>query len=267
MSSSPTTARTPIIPEASDAIEATPNTFHHDKRQTVSLPTVSHEIAVESARRSEDAVPEASLAESLDEVSQSIWENSASEPFPSSVLGMAQEDVWRLMRRFNHLVFRVTAIAQAPCQGLDANTYKPAQSSPEHLQAQMERFYMTIMVTMFAFWKHVARLRSWKEWRRTTSFLLIYVMALMADQLGTASLACIMCLIISPFFRRILFPFVPPSTVNSETGGVQRLPNGMLGKGHSITGAPENYKGEVIELEAQSFFSSLSKVFSKPISL
>lgn len=261
MSSSPSTAQTPITPEIPDATNTTSNTVDHDAHEKTAPPTVSHEIAVDSARRSEDTVPAPSVAESLDEVSEAIWDNWATEPFRFSVLGMAQEDVWRLMRRFNHLVFRVTAIEQAPCQGLDANTYKPAQSSPEHLQAQMERFYMTVMVTMFAFWKHIARLRSWKEWRRTASFLFIYVMALVADQLGTAFLLVLIGLIISPAFRHMLFPFMPPSTINSETGGVQRLPNGMLGKGQSITGAPENYEGEVIELEAQSFFSSLSKVF------
>lgn len=34
----------------------------------------------------------------------------------------------------------------------------------------MERFYITVIVGVIVLWKHIARLRSWREKRRTAAF-------------------------------------------------------------------------------------------------
>ena len=43
--------------------------------------------------------------------------------------------------------------------------------TPDKLRANLERLYMTIIIGFMTFGKHIARLRSWREPRRTSLFL------------------------------------------------------------------------------------------------
>jgi hypothetical protein len=54
--------------------------------------------------------------------------------------------------------------------GLDLNIADDEEFSPDKLRANMERLYMTVIIGMMGFGKHIARLRSWRESRRTTYF-------------------------------------------------------------------------------------------------
>lgn len=45
--------------------------------------------------------------------------------------------------------------------------------SPDKLRASIERLYMTVIVGMLAAWKQIARIRSWKERRRTACFCFV----------------------------------------------------------------------------------------------
>ena len=57
-----------------------------------------------------------------------------------------------------------------PLGGLDLNAAEEDEFSPDKLRASLERLYMTVIVGMVAFGKHIARLRSWREPRRTAGF-------------------------------------------------------------------------------------------------
>ena len=53
---------------------------------------------------------------------------------------------------------------------LDLNIADEEEFSPDKLRANIERFYMTVIIGLLASLKHVARLRGWKEARRTAAF-------------------------------------------------------------------------------------------------
>lgn len=70
-------------------------------------------------------------------------------------------------------VYNVKAVPDAPLQNLDLTRADDDEFSPDKLRATIERFYTSVVVTLASFVKHVARLRSWKEPRRTTIFCLV----------------------------------------------------------------------------------------------
>ena len=57
--------------------------------------------------------------------------------------------------------------------GLDLNIADEDEFSPDKLRANLERLYMTAIVGLMGFAKHIARLRSWREPRRTAGFLVV----------------------------------------------------------------------------------------------
>jgi hypothetical protein len=67
-------------------------------------------------------------------------------------------------------------------------------------------------------------------------------------------------LILSPKARAIMFPPAPLAMVDYKTGGVAKPKAGVLGSVDSITGAPENYKGEAVENEASNFVTGLAAI-------
>ena len=67
-------------------------------------------------------------------------------------------------------MYHVKAMATAPPGGLDLNIADEDEFSPDKLRANIERLYMTVIVGLIGFGKHIARLRSWREPRRTAAF-------------------------------------------------------------------------------------------------
>jgi Protein of unknown function (DUF3292) len=67
-------------------------------------------------------------------------------------------------------------------------------------------------------------------------------------------------LIVSPKVRAVTFPPAPLALVNGSTGGVQKPKSGVLGSHDSVTGAPENHKGEAVEAEASNFVTGIASV-------
>ena len=57
-----------------------------------------------------------------------------------------------------------------------------------------------------------------------------------------------------------MFPPAPVAMVDYKTGGVAKPTAGVLGSVDSATGAPENYKGEAVELEASNFVTGLAGI-------
>lgn len=152
------------------------------------------------------------------------------------------------------------AVPNAPLQSLDLTRSDDDEFSPDKLRATIERFYTTVFIGLTGFVKHVARLRSWKEPRRTAVFCAVYALAWQLDFLIPIFLAAILALIVFPPCRSVLFPPAPLALVDKSTGGVQKPKAGVLGSDGSITGAPENFKGEAAEKEASNLVAGIATV-------
>ncbi|KAF4977206.1 hypothetical protein FZEAL_6234 [Fusarium zealandicum] len=220
-------------------------------------PTASHALAEDSKNAEEIG---ASQIEHGDIEVKNLGWNKKAHNIPSLVGGLKNEDLWTLIRRFDKQVFYVRSIEEAPLGDLDMNIADNEEFSPEKLRAQIERLYMTVFVKLFSFWKHIVRLRSWRELRRTSAFLAVYTLAWLLDLLGPTIIAFLMILVYYPQARDICFPGAPPSLIDPKTGGVQTPAAGVLASDDSVTGAPEKHKGEAVEQEAHSFVTSLSTI-------
>ncbi|KAJ5105873.1 hypothetical protein NUU61_003220 [Penicillium alfredii] len=157
-------------------------------------------------------------------------------------------------------VYNVKAVPDAPLQRLDLTRAGDDEFSPDKLRATLERFYITVIVGLTSFVKHIARLRSWKEPRRTVVFCTVYFLAWMVDCFVPTLLAALIALVIYPPCRPVLFPTAPIALVDKDAGGIQKPKAGILGSHDSITGAPENFKGEAAEQEASNMVASVASV-------
>ncbi|KAJ5137266.1 Methyltransferase type 11 [Penicillium atrosanguineum] len=194
------------------------------------------------------------------EVTDVGWTTPTNHIVEPIIAGISNEDLWMLIRRFDQQVYNVKAVPNAPLQNLDLTRSDDDEFSPDKLRATMERFYITVVVTLTSFIKHVARLRSWKEPRRTAIFCVVYSLAWVLDFLAPAFFAALISLVIYPPCRPIMFPPAPIALVDKDTGGVQKPKAGVLGSHDSITGAPEKYKGEAAEKEASNLVASVASV-------
>jgi hypothetical protein len=157
-------------------------------------------------------------------------------------------------------MYHVKASPYSVPGGLDLNIADEEEFSPDKLRANIERLYMTVLVSLLAGVKHVARLRSWRESRRTSCFAAAYFVAWLFDFLVSLFAATLIALIVYPPSRGILFPPAPTALVSARSGGVQKPKAGLLGSHDSATGAPENHKGEAVEQEASNFVNSIASV-------
>lgn len=70
-------------------------------------------------------------------------------------------------------MYHVKATPVVPLGGLDLEIAEEDEFSPDKLRANIERLYMTVIIGMIGFGKHIARLRSWREPRRTVAFMAV----------------------------------------------------------------------------------------------
>ncbi|PFH55772.1 hypothetical protein XA68_17646 [Ophiocordyceps unilateralis] len=229
----------------------------HDAEQ----PTASHALADESIRSEPTELKGASQMEhDAVEVKNLGW-NDMGRHVPQQIMGgLRNDELWTLIRRFDKFVFRVRSIPEAPLATLDMNVADQDDFSPEKLRATLERLYMTVLISLLSGWKHIARLRSWREYRRTAAFLVVYATAWLYDLLVPTLAAFAMTLILHPRSRAVCFPPVPPALVDAKTGGLQKPAAGILASRDSMTGAPEKHRGEGVEQEAHNFINTLSTV-------
>ncbi|PGH32763.1 hypothetical protein GX50_04417 [[Emmonsia] crescens] len=178
----------------------------------------------------------------------------------SPVKGLSNEDLWMLLRRFDKQISHVRAIPALPPCDFDLYRSENEAFSPDTLRATIERFYATVVIGLTSFAKHLARLRSWKETRRTAVFCAVYFAAWLLDLMVPAFFSMLLVLVLYPSCRELLFPAVPISLVDSESGGIQKPKAGVLGSKDTITGAPENFKGEAVEQEASNLVSGASRL-------
>lgn len=157
-------------------------------------------------------------------------------------------------------MYDVKEITRSAPGNLDLNIADEEEFSPDKLRASVERLYLTVIVGLMGAWKHIARLRSWRESTRTAAFCAAYSVAWLFDLIVPLIALTLIALIVYPPARDLLFPPAPLALVDSKTGGVQKPKSGVLGSTDSATGAPESYKGEAVEAEATNFVNSIAHV-------
>jgi hypothetical protein len=157
-------------------------------------------------------------------------------------------------------MYHVKALSEPPIGGLDLNIADEEEFSPDKLRANIERLYMTVIVGMMGFGKHIARLRSWRERSRTLAFMAVYFAAWAVDYLVPVIVAFLMILIVYPPARSYCFPPAPLALIDHKTGGIQKPKAGVLGSDDSLTGAPEKHQGEAVEQEASNFVNSFTHI-------
>lgn len=157
-------------------------------------------------------------------------------------------------------MYHVKALPEPPIGGLDLNIADEEEFSPDKLRANIERLYMTVIVGLMAFGKHIARLRSWRERNRTIAFMVVYFAAWAVDLVVPTLIAFVMVLIVYPPARSYCFPPAPLALISHKTGGIQKPQAGVLGSDDSLTGAPEKHKGEAVEQEASNFVNSFTSI-------
>ena len=188
-----------------------------------------------------------------------IWSESSLQQRPSTY-NLTNEDWWILVRRFNKQMFHVKRLETKSRTNLDLNIASEEFLSPEKLQMHLERFYVTLAVSTLSAFSHVARLRSWKEKKRTFLFFLTYTVAWLLNCLCSVVIASTVILIVYPPSRGWCFPSAPISIVNIKDGQFQRPFSGQLASATSMTGTPEKYRGEALEQEALCFLKSIVEV-------
>jgi hypothetical protein len=157
-------------------------------------------------------------------------------------------------------MYHVKALEEPPFMGLDLNIADDEEFSPDKLRANIERLYMTVIIGMAGFGKHIVRLRSWRERNRTIAFMSVYFAAWALDFLIPVIIAFCMVLIIFPRARTYCFPPAPLALIDGKSGGVKKPAAGVLGSDDSLTGAPEKHQGEAVEQEASNFVNSFTTI-------
>ncbi|KUI59727.1 hypothetical protein VP1G_06943 [Cytospora mali] len=236
-------------PVTDPAAAETANTLAED-------PSLSHALATDD----HDEKGLAQQEHAAEEVLDLGWNQQKQEVPAPLVGGMDNEELWLLVRRFNKQMYHVKSIPHPVPGGLDLNIADEEEFSPDKLRANLERLYMTVITSLLSAVKHVARLRSWRETRRTAYFAAAYFTAWLLDLLVPLITLTLITLIAYPPSRDMLFPPAPIALVDSSTGGVQKPRAGVLGSHDSVTGAPENHKGEAVEQEASGFVNGIATV-------
>ncbi|KAL9933993.1 hypothetical protein V8E36_007075 [Tilletia maclaganii] len=190
-----------------------------------------------------------------------VYEQDVPQPLLS---GMKNKDLWQLERRYNNQTFAVKRVDDdnSPhlLNGLDCNIAENHQFTPDRLRSTLERFYTSVILSLAAFAKHRARLRSWHEARRTALFTASYAIAWAFDKALVSILLLLILLIVSPRSRRVLFPPAPLPAI-SATSGKPKVPEAQhLASTQSLTGAAESYQGQAAEREAANFVNSISSL-------
>ncbi|KAH7045112.1 hypothetical protein B0J12DRAFT_711932 [Macrophomina phaseolina] len=221
-------------------------------------PTLSHSLAMQG----DPEADEKGLAQKDhdEEVVDLGWNEPKEIVAEPLVGGLENEELWMLVRRFNKQIYHVKEYPHPVPGNLDLNIADEEEFSPDKLRANVERLYMTVIIGFLGGGRQIARLRSWRETRRTAWFCTAYFIAWAFDFLVPLFTATLIALIACPPSRGFLFPPAPIALVNGKTGGVQKPKAGVLGSHDSATGAPENHKGEAVEQEASNFVNGIASV-------
>ncbi|TKA71227.1 hypothetical protein B0A49_04170 [Cryomyces minteri] len=205
-------------------------------------------------------MPVAAQSHGEEEVKDLGWNEPPSKIPGPLIKGLPNEELWVLIRRFNKQMYHVKEYPYPVPGNLDLNIADEEEFSPDKLRSNIERLYMTVIIGLMGFGKHLMRLRSWRETQRTAWFCTAYFVAWIFDFIVPLIAVTMITLIAYPPSRPFLFPPAPLALVDGSTGGVQKPKAGVLGSHDSATGAPENHKGEAVEAEASNFVNSIASV-------
>ncbi|OOQ83604.1 hypothetical protein PEBR_35678 [Penicillium brasilianum] len=195
--------------------------------------------------------------DSVNQRQQNIqWKPSSRTVEETLADGLSNEDLWLLIRRFNKQIYHVKAVQDATSQNLDLNRAEDEQFPPEKLRMTVERFYTSVVVGVTELFRHVGRLRSWREPGRTFVFTLVYFLSWYLDLLVPTIMSVLMALIMFPPVRPVLFPSAPASKNKSSPSGKDSQSQSQ----DSLTGAPEVHKGEAAEQEAKNMIDSVATI-------
>ncbi|TGO15620.1 hypothetical protein BTUL_0038g00510 [Botrytis tulipae] len=225
----------------------------------------SHEIArkdygIQGAVQQHDGSP-------VENIRDIGWHRPSTE-IPDPLLGgLPNGRLFSLIRRFNKDVFDVRAVDLEVSRGLDLNDAWSDEHAADKATLHLERMYLSMILGFASLGKHVARLRSWKETRRTSVFCAVYFTAWALDLLLPLVLGSLIALVSSKQARNILFPPAPLALVNMGTGGIQKPQAGQLGTSNTLTGAPEKQEGEAAEEEAANFVSNIHHMVERAIGM
>lgn len=210
--------------------------------------------------RKEHELPEVAQGDEERAVDEGLndlgWSEDPKTPTPM-MRGLKNEDVWQLVRRFNKQIYHLKTIEGPPQGGIDLNIADQDAFTPDKLRSTLERVYMTIGLGLAAFVKHIARLRSWKEWKRTSLFFLGFLAVWLFNLVMPALFGLITVLLASTYLRHVLFPPAPLAAISASTGEAKVPKAGQLGS-DGLTGAAESYKGEAVEQEASNAVGSVA---------
>ncbi|KAJ5399527.1 hypothetical protein N7465_010016 [Penicillium sp. CMV-2018d] len=184
------------------------------------------------------------------------WKASSRAVEETLAKGLSNEDLWMLIRRFNKQIYHVKAVHDTAALNLDLNRTENEQFPPEKLRMTLERFYISVVVGVTEFFRHITRLRSWKEPARTTIFCAGYFVAWAVDLLVPTILGIVVALIMVPPVRILLFP----GLAKTDGANGSSPSGGQVQSEDSLTGAPENHKGEAAEQEAKNMVDSFATV-------
>ncbi|KAJ6188173.1 hypothetical protein N7519_003081 [Penicillium mononematosum] len=184
------------------------------------------------------------------------WKASSRNVDETLAKGLSNEDLWMLIRRFDKQIYHVKAVHDTASLNLDLSRTENEQFPPEKLRITLERFYTSVVVGVTEFFRHVTRLRSWKEPVRTTIFCVGYFAAWAVDLLVPTISGLVVALIMVPPVRQLLFPGLVKTDDSNGIGPTE----GEVQSEDSLTGAPENHKGEAAEQEAKNLVDSFATV-------
>lgn len=168
-----TTSRTASPHTMSSSPSPTPSSSSTRAPALHDQTTLSHALATTSHHHEETGIVQrAGAADS--EVVNLGWNEPKQAIAAPLVGGLDNEELWLLVRRFNKQIYHVKQYpirADVPVAGgLDLNIADEEEFSPDKLRANGERAYMTVAIGVLGAVKQVARLRSWRETRRTAWF-------------------------------------------------------------------------------------------------
>lgn len=117
--------------------------------------------------------------EALDPETVNVWANPDEVP-KEVVEGIDNEELWKILRRFDKQMYHVKAIpgqkrGPYPEREMDLVNAVDEEFSPDRLRSNIERLYINFVVGSAAFFKHIARLRAWTEFNRTASWCAVSV--------------------------------------------------------------------------------------------
>ncbi|KAI6294310.1 hypothetical protein MCOR33_008555 [Pyricularia grisea] len=234
-----------------------PDANQHQASSMREVPSDSHALAVSDPGENKGA---AQVGHNQEQLVDLGWQSDPKEIPDNLIAGIDNEDLWTFVRRFDKQVFFLKETSDALVGGLDLYLADGAEFSANKLRSQFERLYMGMIVGLIASIKHVARLRSWREPRRTGAFCAAYLTAWALNMLYPLLFASLITLIVSERARSLAFPPAPVSLVDRHTGGPTKPEAGVLGSIESATGAPEHSKGEAVENEASNFVTGVAGI-------